>query len=329
MHLSRITARLRSAKSLLDNRWLRLTVQVMVLTVSVSYLAINFRNARELLAGLSPHYDLLIGAFLLTVVAVFLGAVGWGFSLKAFYEGVPWKLLVSIHLGSNLAKYLPGYAWQLAGKAYLTNRQGVKPNIVASAMILEMSQLMLLGFGLALLALPREMIKAWIPETYHISVAMICKSLGTIVIILTPVVLISIIQRATSWIGTNELKRSSIYASSAAIWIGWTVFSTAFYLMGRAIIDLSSGLFSGFVFTLTTSFIIGLLIVIVPGSIGVRESLMVYFLSLVQIPSSAAVLIAIISRLIVTLSEIFCYLVFRNLIGRGDSYQDRKPISLK
>lgn len=324
MRLSRvITPYFRSVKSILDNRWFRLIIQLAVLTVSALYLAFNFRNAKELLAGLSPHYGLLFIAFLLTVLAVFLGALGWGFSLRALNQGISWKLMASIHLGSNLAKYLPGYAWQLAGKAYLTNQQGVKPNIVASAMILEMSQLILIGSGLALAALPQKMISAWLPEEYTYPAALICRTVGISLMILTPFGIVLIFQKTSYWIGKSDIQRPSVLASSAAIWTGWMVFSTAYYLMGRAIMDFPPGLFAGFVFTLTASFIIGLLIVIVPGSIGVRESLMVYFLSLVHLPSTVAVLIAVISRLIVTLSEIFSYLIFRYLIVRENSYQDR------
>lgn len=271
----------------------------------------NMRNAQDLLKGLTPRYDLLILALLLTTSAVLLGAVGWGFSLRALHQDIPWVSMISIHLGSNLAKYLPGYAWQLAGKAYLTSHGGVKPKVVASAMILEMSQLMLLGSGLSLVMLPQAMINTWLSQGYSDLTRVFCRILGVLLLVITPILLTSIFEKTSSRIGIPGVRRSAVLASSGAILIGWITFSLAYYLMGKALLDLMAGHFAGFVFTLTASFLIGLLIVIVPGSLGVRESLMVYFLSLIQIPSAMAALIAVLSRLMVTLSEISSYLIYR------------------
>jgi uncharacterized membrane protein YbhN (UPF0104 family) len=93
------------------------------------------------------------------------------------------------------------------------------------------------------------------------------------------------------------------------------LFGYSFWLLGKSLITVTTDQLFIFVFTLAASFLIGLAIIIVPGSIGVRESVMVWLLGPV-VGAPQAVIIAALARFTVTLSELFSAFVFR-LIKRG------------
>jgi uncharacterized membrane protein YbhN (UPF0104 family) len=65
-----------------------------------------------------------------------------------------------------------------------------------------------------------------------------------------------------------------------------------------------------FTFTLAVSFLVGLAVLIVPGSIGVRESIMVMILG-PALGAPLAVIIAALARLVLTLSELVSAFGFR------------------
>jgi hypothetical protein len=101
---------------LLHNRWLRRGVQALIVVFCLVYLVANLRSIEA--AQLELHLGLVLLSGLVTVVAVFLGALGWWLTLRTVGQQVRWSDAAHAHLFSTLAKYLPGYAWQLLGKAY-------------------------------------------------------------------------------------------------------------------------------------------------------------------------------------------------------------------
>lgn len=297
-------------KPVLENRWFRLGAQIVIVSLSIIYLVVNFRDAGEILSSTTLDYQIVFFAFLLTLVAVYLGAIGWGFTLSSVDPNAAWYESLRIHLISNLAKYIPGYAWQLVGKAYLTNKEGTPGIIVGIAMVMELALLVLLGLGLALVFIPIELVDLWLAFIPPFGVFTM-RILGVILLAFIPFVIYFIITRAPRLPADFKINFRMLFFASSAILIGWLFFGTSFWLIARAIYPIPFTFFPGFVFTLTASIILGLAIVIVPGSIGVRESIMVYFLSTMSVLSPVAVMIAIISRILVTISEVAGYLIYQ------------------
>ncbi|MCD6520332.1 MAG: hypothetical protein J7M05_10475, partial [Anaerolineae bacterium] len=82
----------------------------------------------------------------LTTLCVALGGWVWKLILASLGHPLGWKESFFIHTAANLTKYLPGYGWQLLGKAYLTQRRGIPARVAAMGIALEFSSLLLTAF---------------------------------------------------------------------------------------------------------------------------------------------------------------------------------------
>ena len=290
-----------------QNRAFRLFIQVIILSLCFGYLIINFQNSIDLLANIRINYLAFASSLIATAISVYLGAVGWGLILKAVGEIIPRKESTQIHLSSNLAKYIPGYAWQLVGKAYLTNQAGASSSGIGIAMALELILLVVIGFCLILIFLPNEHIL----DSLHLGFINIqinfFRALGIFILLIIPGIASLSLRIVRKFQGENHLHYLALFSANAVILAGWLFLGISFWLLGVAFLPISISDFSPFIFTLAVSFLIGLAIVIVPGSIGVRESIMVYLLTLFNIASPIAVLIATISRLTLAFSELSLY----------------------
>jgi uncharacterized membrane protein YbhN (UPF0104 family) len=111
---------------------------------------------------------------------------------------------------------------------------------------------------------------------------------------------------------TKSVKPLVLLGASLSMFVGWILFGYSFWLIGNAFFQVNIDNLFTFIFTLSASFLIGLAVVIMPGSIGVRESIMVWLLGPV-IGAPQAVIIATIARITVTISELVSAFAFKVL----------------
>ncbi|HLE50667.1 MAG TPA: lysylphosphatidylglycerol synthase domain-containing protein [Anaerolineales bacterium] len=285
-------------------RWLRWTIQTIVIALCLIYLAINLKNAQEILAGLKPDFSNLFAALGLTIVAVFLGASGWWFTLRALGQPVNWLGSARAHCLSNLAKYIPGYAWQLLGKAYLTNQMGLPNSAVGLGMFLELLNLLLTGIFLGLILLPADLVLQWSNSQPLTSLLPFIRALCLILLGLFPMIISSTLKRRYGDQPGLQIVPAMIWAAALTSLVAWLFFGLAFWLLGASMTPVPYTKIPLFIFTLAVSLIIGLVIIFVPGGLGIRESIMVLVLSPNYLSAPVAVIVAALSRLIVILSEL-------------------------
>jgi len=285
-------------------RWLRWIVQTIVIALCLIYLVVNLKNAREILAGLNPDYTILFAALGLTIVAVLLGASGWWFTLRALGQPAAWLGSVRAHCLSNLAKYIPGYAWQLLGKAYLTNQMGLPNSAVGLGMALELLLLLLTGLLLGLILLPADLVLQWSNSKPLTSLLLFIRILSLILLGLFPLIISSILKKRFGGQPGMRIVPAMIWAAALVSLVAWLLFGLAFWLLGASMTPVPFAKIPLFIFTLAASLIIGLVIIFVPGGIGVRESIMVFVLSPHYLTAPVAVIVAALSRLVVILSEL-------------------------
>jgi hypothetical protein len=305
--LSRASGAVNAFSSLLArHRWLRLGLQLAVLLACLAYLALNLRDAGDLLARLRPDWLLLLAAWILTTAAVYLGALAWWFTLLAL--GLQAGLLASlrVHLQSNLVKYLPGYAWQLVGKAYLSRRMGLPVGQVGLALAIELAQLAASGALLAAWLFPQSLLSRWIATPRLVEqlsqLRWIAPVLLAALVLIVPLGLEAL--RRRGYRALAGLRPGWYVASLSAVVAGWMLFGLAFWCLGAALVPLSTSSLGLFIFTLASSVLLGLAVLFVPGGLGVRESIMVYVLSVAGLTPAMAVVTAALSRLSVLLAEL-------------------------
>jgi glycosyltransferase 2 family protein len=292
----------------LENRWLRRGLQAAVVLICLAYLGVNLRNAGSQLGALQIDIGRLGAAWLLTTLAVYLGGLGWWLTLRGLGQKALLAPSLRAHLLSNLAKYMPGFAWQLVGKAYLAQKMGLSRRAAGVGMALEIAQLILTGLALAAVLLPEELVRNW-PVTAGLEVVTL-RITGLVAFAVLPVAAAGFLAWRWRDQAGVQLRPLVVGAATLVILLSWLLFGYAFWWIGTSLGPLPAADLPLFIFTLAASFLLGLAIVIVPGSLGVRESIMVFLLGSAHLPSALAVVIAGLSRVIVILSELAGALFF-------------------
>lgn len=290
--------------------WLRAITRalgVLMIAGAVYYLVQTVRLGIEQVdwrsLDLSPGPVVI--ALLLTTASSVIGGWTWQLVLKGFDYPVPLRECLRIQTTSNLTKYLPGYAWQLLGKAYLTRKEQVPAMVVTLALVLELGLLLLTGALVGFACMPSG---AALPLIGPLSswlqgVVVAALALG---IILLPVLLRVIGNSRLSsrfpWLVCPQ-RPSAIWAAAAIMAAAWVILGVGLDLL---IVALDAPLVGGVrlgIYSLPLSVVVGLLAPFVPSGIGVREGVMTGILG-AYLPGSVAVVLALLSRLVSVVSEV-------------------------
>jgi uncharacterized membrane protein YbhN (UPF0104 family) len=226
---------------------------------------------------------------------------------------------------SQLGKYVPGKVWLLLSRFYLYESKARSRKSIWIALYVETATLVIAAWLLFLagLFLFQEMrtffsVGKWIGWMLPFLLAFLS---------LHPRVL----QRIFNWILTF-LKKDTVSLSIAyrdILWIllvsilSWAVGGVGFYLFVKSLCPISSSHVLFLAGSLSFASLLGLIAIFAPMGLGVREGILVYFLSYLM-PSSVAVVISILTRLWMTLVEIgligVIYLVskFRKGFGKRE-----------
>lgn len=272
--------------------------QIVVLLASVLYLGYNLR-ALSFEEVAIWRWSYLVLAWGLTFMAIWSGAVGWWLVLQTLcLPSVPSFLSTSaIHLKANLAKYLPGYGWQLAGKAYLTYRYGIEPRWLSAAILLEL--VTVLGVGAVFAALISLFIPLPLPHLLVICIQITGGAAG-IVLLALPFVWSYGVRRLRMPI---MLDRYFYMLTIGAMGTGWISFGIGLWALIAMLhpTDWTGMLYS--LFTIVGGVLIGLVVLFAPAGLGVRESTIVFLLTPV-LGSGEAVLVATLSRVVLITGEL-------------------------
>lgn len=288
-------------------RLVRLFVQVIILLIAIIYLYVNIKSIQTY----QFNFEILpvVVVFFSTLIAILIGTVTWWITLSILGYTVPWVEAAGIHLKSNLAKYIPGYGWQLFGKVYLTTQIGISLKNAGYSLLLELAAILYYDFILAVILLPKIFIESLVGPQLASIAQIAMQIMGGVLAITFPIITNRIIEHwRPSHAGQNS-RIKQIYLLSSIMLLTWLYNGVCFTYLARAFYPISLSMSGLLIFTLTLSFLIGFLVFIVPGSIGVREGVIVYLLSPLM-GGPIAVILAVTYRIILTLSEIVGLLVY-------------------
>jgi len=294
-------------------RLLKLILGTAIVGLSLYYLGTNIARG---MAGLGDFQwqvswpDLLL-SFALTLLCVILGGTVWNLVLRSLGHGLGLRASMRVHLQANVTKYVPGFAWQILGKAYLTRRQGVPTQIVGVAIGLEFGLLVLTGVFLAALLIPASYLKLpWVPSY--------APALRLVVALIMALIIVGLPWLAQAWTAfarerkwsrwEMEVQPKAIWSASGLLIAAWLLLGLAFHLLVTAVYPVGWQALPISVFALIVSFLISLAVIFIPNGIGVRESLMAYLLGAI-VPPGPASMIAILARLILIICEAIGFLV--------------------
>jgi hypothetical protein len=170
-------------------------------------------------------------------------------------------------------------------------------------MTIEIIQLLLAGFCIALQTIPKYVLislNLWSAISPYLTLV---RFIFWAAYLTLPMIIWWIHKKTKLVKQVERINLKLFYLGSVTAVIGWLSFGYSFWLLGTALFPITPDQVTLFMFTISSSILIGLAIIIVPASIGVRESVMVWILGPV-IGAPQAVIVAALARLIVTLSEI-------------------------
>ncbi len=248
------------------------------------------------------EWKYLVISFLFSTASSFFFALIWYFITKRNHCAIPFGESVFYRTLSDLGKYIPG---AVIGYVYLLSlykKQNHSRSIVTSCMLIENIGCLLSAIVISFLAL------------FWIVPAFITHSLWLIVLFFFLCAFLShprVLQFCLNFL-LHLIKKDSIQITIsyptvlfitflyALNWIvlGLSVFFLfqAFFPIGLEHIPLAIG-------ALTFSAFLGILAIFAPSGIGIREGAFIFLFSSIM-PASIATIGALISRLLITLSEV-------------------------
>lgn len=241
---------------------------------------------------------LLMAGQLCTFMALLLGGVMWTLIQTAFDLGFSWHEGIAIHLLSGITKYIPGYAWQYMSKAYLSRKRGASAKQITMAMLTEFI-LLLAGGGITVAPW------GWLTLHFQHPIPLAFPAWGwSFVGAAMLLVAIAWNGTVTRW-GINEhrqIRQRSLWAALGVAIIGWMTFAAAVWFMSRAVYSVAVNDFPQHVVALVVSSILGLLVIVVPNGLGVREMTLALLLQ-GAVPLALGIVVSLLVRFSVVLGE--------------------------
>jgi len=250
-------------------------------------------------------YGLLAVSFGLVFLNFLFFIQIWRSLLQKLSSKLPFKKAFKIWFYSNLGKYVPGKIWSVMGMVYMCEKEGIPRAATLSSAILN-QLLNIIGGLILVLILSGTKFLSGMSKLYYLPLILV------FVISLYP----RVMEKILNW-GLKKLKKEPVKINlnfkenlffTLLFMLAWGVYGVAFNIFIMSLTDspLSNWPFLTSIFAF--SYIIGFLSIFVPGGLGVREGILVYYLSS-YFPLPVATLIALLSRLWMTAVELSGLLV--------------------
>ncbi|MCJ7508537.1 MAG: flippase-like domain-containing protein [candidate division Zixibacteria bacterium] len=254
-------------------------------------------------------YGLLVIAFgILGLNFLFLIQI-WRDLLSRFSYKLPFRKAFKIWSYSNLGKYVPGKIWSVMGMVYMCEKENIPYAATFTSAIMYQALNIIAGMILVVVISGAELTKG-MSKFIYLPLALVL-----IVFAYPP-----IMEKSTNFL-LKLIKREPIKVSLSfgdnivfilLLILGWCVYGIGFNVLVSSLTDYPLGLWPYMTSAFAFSYIIGFLAIFVPGGFGVREGILISYLS-VYFPLPIATIIALFSRLWMTVMEAFGFLVSTRL----------------
>jgi uncharacterized membrane protein YbhN (UPF0104 family) len=244
------------------------------------------------------NYALLIEAWRV-VLAGWTGK-GRAESPISFWEGARiWSI-------SNLGRYIPGKVWQMGTMAVMAQARGISGIAAAGSALIVTLVNTVAGFvvlaitGADVLRLPPLAIAAIVAVGVGVLLSpQFLPHLGALAG--------RILRRDIS---IPRLPHRTIWIAGLISAVSWVVYGIAFRLLVTGVLGGAPGALSYYVAVFTGPYLVGFLVLIMPGGVGVREMTMLPALQQAGFDTGEAILIIVASRVWLTILEIVPAVLF-------------------
>lgn len=252
----------------------------------------------------------ILSALLFFVGTVFINGL-WAPLLREL-TGIPISLAAAFRVSSiaMMGRYIPGKVWSIAGKAYLSaeNKAQIPPAGVAAT--IETLYFQISGLLFAAIIFPLCPKLTFLPKNFGlISVVFVAVSL----VLSYPPIFCGLTNTGLKILRQPPLPRRPRRRVLLALMIGYMAtyacWSAGFTLLAHAMTPLRPTDLALLMAIFPTAWVMGFLMLLAPGGLGVRESILAVALNQI-LPHNAALVLSLvlINRIIVTLVEVGCFL---------------------
>jgi glycosyltransferase 2 family protein len=290
-------------------RRLWLAVQVtgaaLVLWFVGRSLAANWEQVRG--AGVTLHIRAapLAAAALVTLATYALLIGAWRFVLAGWRERLDYGVAARIWTVSNLARYVPGRIWQIAGMAAMARQAGVSPWAAAgSAVVVQLLAIATGGLvvGLTLPAAAQPLLIALTAMAAAATALALTSSRATSL-------LTTVLRRVSGKdVLLEPVARGPLLLAALVTALAWVGYGVSLVLFMRGTVAVAPLPLREAVGAFTASYLLGLILVLAPGGLGVREG-MLYTLLAGPLGAGPAVVVTVGSRILMTATELIAALV--------------------
>ncbi len=245
----------------------------------------------------------LAGAMLLLVIYMLLHGMLWTWMVRRLSLALPYGMGVRIYLSSQLAKYIPGGIWSFASVGLSGAQLGLPGTLLL--LIYLVSTLLVLGVS-ALFAVPTLLVLFAAAPGVNVLVGVVLLA-G---VLLLPPSLRWLIRAVVRWrkldagIAAERLTGYRVMLRLLLVFAAIHLLAFgAFFLYFTSLVDvtLDQGIYAAMAWS--GSWFTGLVILIVPSGMGVREATLVLLLAPI-VPAPVAIALAFGYRLFTTLLDL-------------------------
>jgi uncharacterized membrane protein YbhN (UPF0104 family) len=231
-----------------------------------------------------------------------LALVAWLWALAlADAAGVRARRGVRIWFLSNLARYVPGNVWSFVGAVELARREGAPRRSTLAVM----ASTQLLSVGVALLVGLPVLVAERAKLGGVVAVGSSVLAAAVVAAVLARDKLLGLLRRRYPEISLRDLvpSRSLALKLTAGYALYWVLTGLAFAVFVRGLYPLAAADVALVVAAYAAAYAVGFLSLLTPAGLGVREGVLVAVLAAIM-PTGAAVVVAVTSRLWATLVEL-------------------------
>lgn len=287
----------------------------------VGFLVPSMWEGVESLQGIPDgrHWGLFVAALMLSVLSRPINALGWRKILQGFGYNISRGAAVRIWVLGEACRWLPGGVWHFGSRTVQTVAVGIPVLVAVASLALELlltviASLLLAAVGLVLFG--SEFLGRQSGSSFHgasvLAMVMVGAAIfGGLTLLASryffPKRLARIREKivALKHVRLDWLTaiRCSVFYTLLMLLNGW-----AFYLTARAISPDMSLPFLAAVAINGVAWFIGLIAVMAPAGIGVRDGVLALQLS-VWMPAGEAVMISLLWRVVLLVAELVCVLI--------------------
>jgi hypothetical protein len=268
---------------------------LLVLALIARSIARNWAAFQSVHVTLEPKIGWLAASVAVVFLTYAIQIESWRRLLRGWDQRLPYTRAARAWTISNLGRYIPGKVWSVAGLVVLAERAGVRRS--AAAVSAFAMQAVVLGTGVVLTAV----------ATPHAASPIL---LGGAVLAALALIGVLAWRRTALWLGKladsttplPPLPVSAILLSSGLMLVSWMTFGVAFWMLIRGLISSASVPIPAAMGMFALGYVMGLVAVIAPGGIGVRDLALVGFLT-PFVGSGGALALSLASRVQLTLTE--------------------------